>query len=123
MFHSLLAQRQRSSVFSAVCIFAWATKKEGAPLYGAPLFSSRRIRLTNSSLVTSAGHRRHVALERLGYLLFRHRANDLLHHLPILENEQRVNAADVVAARGVHWLIDVELRHLEPARIVVRDFR
>src|SRR5260370_8238346 len=109
MFHSLLAQRQRSSVFSAVCIFAWATKKEGAPLYGAPLFSSRRIRLTNSSLVTSAGHRRHVALERLGYLLFRHRANDLLHHLPILENKHLANPPPVLPPPRVHPLTHVSL--------------
>src|SRR5258705_13835133 len=47
-----------------------------------------------------------VALERLGDLLFWHRADDLLDHLAIFENEKCRNPADVVAAGGIHSLID-----------------
>ena len=64
-----------------------------------------------------------VALKRLGDLLFRHRADDLLDYLSILENEKCGNAANVVAAGGIHGLIDIELGHLELARVVMRDFR
>src|SRR5258705_1885700 len=64
-----------------------------------------------------------VALERLGDLLFRHGADDLLDHLAILENEKCGDTANIVTAGGIHSLIDVELGDLELARVIVRDFR
>src|SRR5258708_360926 len=46
-----------------------------------------------------------VALERLGDLLFRHGADDLLDHLAVLEHEKCGNTANVVAAGGIHGLV------------------
>src|SRR6267378_3475493 len=48
-----------------------------------------------------------VALERLGDLLFRHGADNLLDHLAVLKYEKRGNTANIIAAGGIHSLIDV----------------
>src|SRR5438309_1108478 len=66
---------------------------------------------------------RDVALERFSDLLFRDGAHDLLDDLAILENQQRGDAANVVAAGGVHRFVDVQLGHLKLTRKVVSNFR
>ena len=63
-----------------------------------------------------------MAFESFGDLLFRDSADDLLDNLAVFEDEQGRDAADVVATGGVHRFVDVELRDLELARVVVRDF-
>ena len=66
---------------------------------------------------------RYVAFERFGNLLFWDGADDLLDDLPVLEHQERRDAADVVLARRIHRLVHVELRHLELACVIVGDLR
>jgi hypothetical protein len=42
--------------------------------------------------------------------------------LPILEHQQRWNAANIVASRGIHRFVDVQLGHFQLARVVVGNF-
>src|SRR5882672_3384942 len=63
-----------------------------------------------------------VAVDGFGDLVLGDGADDLFDDLAILENENRGDAADVVAARGVHGFVHVEFHDLDFARVVVRDF-
>ena len=64
-----------------------------------------------------------MAFKGLGDLFFGDGADDLLDDLAVFEDEQGRDAADVVAAGGIHRLIDVELGDLELAGVIVRDLR
>src|SRR5690349_22944131 len=64
-----------------------------------------------------------VPVDCFGDLILRHRSHNLFHHLPILEDQQRGYAPNVVTPRGVHRLVDVQLRHLQLARVIMRDLR
>src|SRR3974390_813987 len=62
-----------------------------------------------------------VAIERFGDLVLGDRADDLLDHLAILENQQRGDTADVETTRRIHGLVHVQLGDLKLARIVLGD--
>jgi len=64
-----------------------------------------------------------VAVDGFGDLVFGNGADDLFDDLTILENENRGDAADVVAASGVHRFVHVELHNFDFARVIVGDFR
>src|SRR5258708_6354360 len=65
----------------------------------------------------------HVPVQRLGDLLLWHCPDNLLHHLSVLEHQQRRNPSDVVASRRIHRFIHVQFHHFELASIIVRNFR
>src|SRR6266849_9292186 len=124
MFSGLPAQRQRTTLAelgSIMSSFPRPDKKLGVPRIcdtpsGITLYASVSRFRARSSL-------RNVALEGLGNLLFRHRADDLLDDLAILENQERWNPANVVAACGIHGLINVELGHFQLSRVIVGNLR
>jgi hypothetical protein len=62
-----------------------------------------------------------VAVDDLGDLLFGDRADDLIGNLAALENQKCGDATDIVTARRIHVLIDIQLDHLEFAGVVVCD--
>src|SRR5712675_2012090 len=143
MLYSLLAQRQRTSFSEgkAICglyqkrclrgILRTTTsarpKKKGVPLKARPLkiqpplipaSPERGLRAGRGRCSRCRCGRCKVALERLGDLLFRHGADNLLDHLAILENEKCGDTANVVAAGGIHGLVHVELGDFELARVI-----
>src|SRR5207302_8850457 len=61
-----------------------------------------------------------VAIDNLGDLVFGDGAGDLVGDLAALEDQQRGDSANVVAARGVHVLIDIQLNYLELSSVVLR---
>ena len=64
-----------------------------------------------------------MAVDCFGDLVLGDGADDLFDDLAVLKNENRGDAANVVAARGVHGLVHVEFHDLDFARVVVRYFR
>src|SRR6266702_2641846 len=64
---------------------------------------------------------RDVPLQCLGDLLLRHCYHDLLDDLPVLEQQQSRDSLHAIAPRRIHRFIDVQLHHLEFARIIVGD--
>ena len=63
-----------------------------------------------------------MALKNFHDLLFGHRADNLIGHLPALEDQQSRDATNAEFSRDVHILIDVELHYLELARMFARNF-
>src|SRR5271156_1436368 len=63
-----------------------------------------------------------VAFEDFNDLLFGHGANDLVGHLPALENQKGGDAADIEFSGGIDVLVHVELDDFELADILTRDF-
>ena len=64
---------------------------------------------------------RDVAFQRFGDLILRHRADDLLDDLPVLEYEQRGNSADVELRRRCRIVVDIELGDADLVFVLIGD--
>src|SRR5215470_11431683 len=124
MFSGLVAQWQRTSSGFADGIAppweetaGWAktctTKGDGPPVVAG------RTRDSISKAKPSAD----MAIQCLGDLVLGNRTDNLLNHLPVLEDQQRGDAANAITGGGVHRLVHVQLGYLELARVVLGDFR
>src|SRR5579872_3514322 len=64
-----------------------------------------------------------MSIHNLGDLFFRNRPDDLIRHLPALENQKRGDPANVVSPGGIDVLVHVQLHYFQLAGIVVGDLR
>src|SRR5882757_10423727 len=120
MFNALLAQRHRTtsrfdSAISSSATTSLLTETATARSKSGPYF--------HSNFLQTSARLSEMPVERLGDLILRHRADDLLHYLPILEHQQSGDTANAVARGRIHRFIHVQLGHRELARIVLSNFR
>ena len=64
-----------------------------------------------------------IFLQAFDDFRFRHRAHELVHHLPALEDLEVGNGEDVVARRQIRLIINVQFAHSQLAFVLLGDFR
>src|SRR2546428_3431341 len=113
MFSSFAAQVQRTTSCSVFFIveFTWKARTKKAC----------RTPPDDTPWSTSVFRLPEVRLQRLRDLFLRPGSDNLLHHLPVLEQQQRRDSANVVASRRIDRFIHVQFHHLELAFVVLSD--